>query len=146
MVVGSNGALEQLQELGGLATSRLQGLFGSDGAGLGELLGVSKITSSAPVQALVEIGSGLVGTVMERASAGKEIEALKEIGSYVLTKLATTVQDVVAQMDEGAGSSLASRLQEVGGLAMEAVQSSGLTNGLTKFAEAAMGVIGSSRS
>jgi len=108
MVVGSNGALGQLQEMGGLATSRLQELLGSNGAGLGELLGVSKITGSAPIQAMVEIGGGLVGTVMERAAGGKELEALKEIGGYVAAKLATTVQDVMSQVNEGAGSSLTS--------------------------------------
>jgi hypothetical protein len=145
-VVGSNGALEQLQELGGLATSRLQELLGSEGAGLDELFGLSKITSSAPVRALVEIGGGLFGTVMERAAGGKEIEALKEIGGYFLTKLATTVQEVVGQMGDGTGSSLTSRFQEVGDMAMNVVQSTGLANGLVKFAEAAMGAIGSSRS
>ena len=134
-------AVQDVLQCGDPGTGRVRSL-----AGLGELLGVSKIMSSAPVQALVEIGEGLFGTVMERAAGGKEIEALKEIGGYVLTKLATTVQDVVAQMDEGAGSSLTSRLQEVGGLAMSVVESTGLTNGLAKFAEAAMGAIGSSRS
>jgi hypothetical protein len=146
MVVGSNGALGQLQELGGLATSRLQGLFGTDGAGLGELLGLSKITGSAPVQALVEIGGGLVGSVMERAAGGKELEALKEIGGFLLTKVATTVQDVVGQMSEGTGSSITSRLQEVGGLAMSVVENTGLANGFARLAETAMGAIASSRS
>ena len=110
MVVGSNGALGQLQEMGGIATSRLQELFGSNGAGLGELLGLSKIAESAPVQALVEIGGGLFGNVMERAAGGKELEALKEIGGYVASKVAATVQDVVGRMNEGAGSSITSRV------------------------------------
>jgi hypothetical protein len=146
MVVGSNGALGQLQELGGLATSRLQGLLGSSGAGLNELLGVSKLTGSAPVKALVEIGSGLVGTVMERAAGGKELEALKEIGGFVLTKVAATVQDVVGQMGDGAGSSITSRLQDVGELAMGVLENTGLADGFAKLAEAAMGAIASSRS
>jgi len=146
MVVGSNGALGQLQELGGLATSRLQDLLGSNGAGLGELLGVSKLTGSAPVQALVEIGGGLVGSVMERAAGGKELEALKEIGGFFLTKVATTVQDVVGQMSEGTGSSITSRFQELGGLAMGVAGNTGLANGFAKLAETAMGAIASSRS
>ena len=146
MVVGSNGALGQLQEWGGLATSRLQELLGSEGAGLGELLGVSKLAGSAPVQALLDISSGLVGTVMERATSGKELEALKEIGGFLLSKAAETVQDVVAQMGDGMGSSLTSRFQEVGEMAMTVVESSGLANGFAKLAESAMGAIGNSRS
>ena len=146
MVVGSNGALGQLQELGGLATSRLQELLGSEGAGLGELLGVSKIAGSAPVQAMVEIGGGLFGNVMERAGGGKELEALKEIGGYVVNKLASTVQEVVGQMNDGAGSTLTSRFKDVGELASSVAQNTGIANGFAKLAESAMGVIGSSRS
>jgi hypothetical protein len=146
MVVGSNGALGQLQELGGIATSRLQELLGSNGAGLGELLGVSKIAESAPVQALVEIGGGLFGNVMERAGGGKELEALKEIGGYVVTKLAATVQEVVGQMNDGAGSTLTSRFRDVGELASSVAQNSGIANGFAKLAESAMGAIGSTRS
>jgi hypothetical protein len=147
MVVGSNGALGQLQELGGIATSRLQELLGSNGAGLGELLGVSKIAESAPVQALVEIGGGLFGSVMERAAGGgKELEALKEIGGFVVSKLAATVQEIVGQMNDGAGSTLTSRFKDVGELASSVAQNTGIANGFAKLAETAMGVIGSSRS
>jgi len=141
MVVGSNGALGQLQELGGVATSRLQELLGSNGAGLGELLGVSKLTGSAPIQAMVEIGGGLVGTVMERAAGGKELEALKEIGGYLAAKVATTVQDVMSQVNDGAGSSLTSRFKDFGDLASSMAQNTGISNGFAKLAETAMGVI-----
>lgn len=145
MVVGSNGALGQLQEMGGIATSRLQELFGSNGAGLGELLGVDKIAGSEPVKALVEIGQGLLGTVMERAAGGKELEALREIGGYVVTRLSVTVQEVVGQMD-GAGAGLTSRFKEVGELASSVAQNTGIADGLAKLAESAMGVIGNRRS
>jgi hypothetical protein len=146
MVVGSNGALGQLQELGGVATSRLQDLLGANGANLGELMGLSKIVNSAPVQAIVDIGSNLAGGLIERAAGGKELEALKEIGGFVLNKLVATVQGVAGQMSEGPGSSITSRFQDVSGLAKGMLENTGLANGFAKLAESAMGAISSARS
>jgi hypothetical protein len=145
MVVSSNGALGTLQELGGLATSRLQGLIGST-SGLAELLGTSKITSSPPVKALADIGGVVVGRVIERATTGKELEALKDIGGVMLNRLVTTVQEVAGQMGDGAGPGLQARFQELSGLAMSVAESTGLADGFTRLAETAMGVIGKSRS
>ena len=146
MVVGSNGALGTLQELGGLATSRLQSVLGSNGAGLAELIGTSKITNSAPVQALIEIGEATVGRLMERASGGKELEAIKDIGNVLLGKLMTTVQEVAGQMSQGGGSSITSRLGDLGGLAKEVLDNTGLTSGFAKLAESAMAAIGNAKS
>jgi len=146
MAVSSNGALGQLQELGGLATSRLQGLLGSNGAGLGELLGTAKITSSAPVQAIMEIGQNLVGSVIERAAGGKELEALKEIGGYVLNRLATTVQNVAGQMSDSAGSNITSRFQELSGFAMGVAENTGLASGFARLAETALSAVAKGRS
>lgn len=145
MVVGSNGALGQLQELGGLATSRLQGVLSSNGAALAELVGASKITSSAPVQALVEISSVVAARLMERVTTGKELEALKDIGGVMLNRLVTTVQEVAGQMGEGAGPSLQARLQDLGELARSVAQNTGLADGFARLAETAMGAIAKSR-
>ena len=146
MVVGSNGALGQLQELGGVATSRLQDLLGANGANLGELMGLSKIVNSAPVQAIVDIGSNLAGGLMERAAGGKELEALKDIGGFVLNKVVTSVQGLAGRMGDGGGSSIAARFSDVGDIAKGILGSSGLGDGFAKVAESAMGAISKVRS
>lgn len=145
MVVGSNGALGQLQELGGVATSRLQDLLGENGANIGGLLGLPKILNSAPVQAIVDIGSNLAGGLMERAAGGKELEALKDIGGFVLKKVVTSVQGMAGQMGEG-GSGIAARFADVGDIAKGMLGNSGLGNGFAKVAETAMGAISKIRS
>jgi hypothetical protein len=145
MVVGSNGALGTLQELGGLATSRLQGVL-SNGSGLAELLGTSKIANSPPVKALADIGGVVVGRVIERAMTGKELEALKDIGNVMLARALATVQEVAGQMDEGAGPGLRARFQELSVMAMSVAESTGLANGFARLAETAMGAIAKSRS
>ena len=146
MVVGSNAALGQLQELGGVATSRLQDLLGENGANIGGLIGLPKILNSAPVQALVDIGSSLAGGLMERAAGGKELEALREIGGYVLRRAATSVQGLADQMGDGVGSGIAARFSDVGDIAKGMLGSSGLGDGFAKVAETAMGAISRVRS
>ena len=145
MVVGSNGALGTLQELGGFAASRLQGVF-SDGSGLAELLGTSKIANSPQVKALAEIGEVAVGRLMERAMTGKELQALKDIGNVMLARFLATVQQVSEQMSGGATPSLQARLQDLSGLAISIAESTGLKGGLARLAETATSAIVKSRS
>jgi hypothetical protein len=145
MVVGSNGALGQLQELGGVATSRLQTLLGSNGVGLMELVGGDKIAKSEPVRAVVEIGNVVVGRLLERAVNGKEMQALKDIGGIMLNKVVVSVQELAGQVSEGAGPGLGTRLQELGGLARDVVQNTGLASGFARMAEGAIGAVASTR-
>ena len=145
MVVGSNGALGTLQELGELATSRLQGVI-SNGSGLAELLGTSRIMNAPSVKALADIGGVVIDRVIERATSGKELEALKDIGGVMLNRLVVKVQEVAEQMGEGGGTSLQARFQELSGLAMSVAESTGLTNGFARLAETAMGAVARSRS
>jgi hypothetical protein len=144
MVVSSNGALGTLQELGGLATSRLQGLLGN-GSGLAELLGTSKIVSSPQVKALVQIGNVVADRVMERAMTGKELQALKDIGNVLLARTLAAVQGLAEQVNSGVTPGLQARFQELSGLAVDVVKSTGLSDGLARLAETAMGAIAKSR-